>query len=764
MAIPINNVTRRVVYAASGTGPYAFTFEILAATDIAVYRDDTLLTLTTDYTVTINANGTGSVTLTATPTGATQIAIVGNRTIQRLSDFVTGGDFFANTLNDELDQQTIFAQQNAEGLGRAMQAPQTDPTSINMTLPRASDRANKTLNFDANGNPVAGLAVVANATAGVATWLATPSSANLAAAVTDETGTGALVFATNPTLSGATVAGNITITGTGRRITGDFSNATLASRVIFQTTTSNDGTSVGAMPNGTAINQTNFAVFNTNDPANASVGILGINPTDVRISADKVGTGTYLPLTFYTGGSERVRVDTSGNVGIGTSSPGAKLQVVGIVASTGSGTSIFAAGEVGTYTLTGITSPNYGIAYGVLTGQTNPALTVSGFDAIAFGTNQAERMRLNSSGNLGIGTASPGYSATNRKVLALNGGSGAGEGAILAFMQGGTNKGYLFSAQNTIELWSESGEVVIGNNAAAAVKLLTNNTERMRIDGSGNLGIGTSSPGAKLDVVGSGVFKVDGSGSTTPLILRNNNTVSTQLVKLGFDSNGAIKASINAAVYGDDYMTFNVGSDTERMRLDSSGNLGIGTTTSSGKLTVTTSSGQGGHFSTSGGSGFPVVASVNFASSTAIAGVRVVKYDNNTTTSQVFVQFAVNQDSSNCGQINANGANTAAFGTYSDARLKERVIDLPSQLANILALRPVEFDYIQSEGGGHQIGFIAQEMEQIYPDVVGERADGMKTITAWSKTEARLVKAIQEQQAIIERLTQRIAALESKGA
>lgn len=156
MGVPINNVARRVVFAASGTGPYAFTFEILANTDIAVYRDDTLLTLTTDYTVTINANGTGSVTLTAAPTGATQIAIVGNRSIQRTTDFVTGGDFFANTLNNELDQQTIFAQQNAEGLARAMQAPQTDPTSINMTLPRASVRANKTLAFDSNGNPIIG--------------------------------------------------------------------------------------------------------------------------------------------------------------------------------------------------------------------------------------------------------------------------------------------------------------------------------------------------------------------------------------------------------------------------------------------------------------------------------------------------------------------------------------------------------------------------------------------------------------------------------
>jgi hypothetical protein len=155
MPVPISNVTRRVVLAASGTGPYSFTFEILANTDISVYRDDTLLTLTTDYTVTINSNGTGYVTLTATPTGATQIAIVGDRAIQRTSDFVTGGDLFANTINDELDSLTIFAQQNAEASDRALKAPQTDPTSISMTLPRASSRAGKVLSFDSNGNPAA---------------------------------------------------------------------------------------------------------------------------------------------------------------------------------------------------------------------------------------------------------------------------------------------------------------------------------------------------------------------------------------------------------------------------------------------------------------------------------------------------------------------------------------------------------------------------------------------------------------------------------
>jgi hypothetical protein len=155
MSVPISNVTRRVVLAASGTGPYSFNFEILAATDISVYRDDTLLTLTTNYTVTINTNGTGFVTLTATPTGATQIAIVGDRTIQRTSDFTTGGDLFATTLNDELDSLTIFAQQNAEAVDRALKAPQTDPTNISMTLPRATSRAGKVLSFDSNGNPAA---------------------------------------------------------------------------------------------------------------------------------------------------------------------------------------------------------------------------------------------------------------------------------------------------------------------------------------------------------------------------------------------------------------------------------------------------------------------------------------------------------------------------------------------------------------------------------------------------------------------------------
>jgi len=155
MAIDISDVLRRVVYAPNGTGPYQFTFEVLAQTDIAVYKGSTLLTLTTDYTVSLNVDGTGSVTLVATA-GTSNITIVGDRGIARSTDFVTGGDLLANSLNDELDAQTIFNQQTYELALRGLKAPVYDPTDINMTLPTKTSRAGKTLAFDANGNPVVG--------------------------------------------------------------------------------------------------------------------------------------------------------------------------------------------------------------------------------------------------------------------------------------------------------------------------------------------------------------------------------------------------------------------------------------------------------------------------------------------------------------------------------------------------------------------------------------------------------------------------------
>jgi hypothetical protein len=78
-----------------------------------------------------------------------------------------------------------------------------------------------------------------------------------------------------------------------------------------------------------------------------------------------------------------------------------------------------------------------------------------------------------------------------------------------------------------------------------------------------------------------------------------------------------------------------------------------------------------------------------------------------------------------------------------------------------MALRPVEYDYIESMGGGHQIGFVAQEVQAIYPDLVGETEDGMLTLTDMNKNDARLIKAIQEMKAIIDTQASTITQLQA---
>lgn len=167
---------------------------------------------------------------------------------------------------------------------------------------------------------------------------------------------------------------------------------------------------------------------------------------------------------------------------------------------------------------------------------------------------------------------------------------------------------------------------------------------------------------------------------------------------------------------------------------------------------------NGYNSSTGGGSGFQVK---NLATNTGSAAAEFTKASSDTTTSHRLVVFTVNGGSSGSGQINANGSGACAFGTFSDYRLKENIVPLAGELEKILSLNPVEFDY---KSGGHQIGFIAQEMREVYPDSVGEEdtEEKLLTITGWDKTAARLVKAIQELNAKVESLQSEIALL--KGA
>jgi hypothetical protein len=287
---------------------------------------------------------------------------------------------------------------------------------------------------------------------------------------------------TTLTTGGLSDSGNLTFTGTGNRITGDFSNATQSNRVAFQTSTTNGNTSVGVIPNGTATG-TNVSVFGGTDATNAAFLRIRTDNTTTFLEADKNGTGTYLPLTMYTGGSERLRIDTSGNVGIGTNSPDTKLQISGTSGSTQfrAGTDTNGFFEVNAFD----SNPVY-----CMVGGTNATAGVFGTQSnipTIFFTNNTERMRIDSSGNVGIGTVSPAgkfdvtIGAYSRFYVANSLYDGVVIGrrvaddafATLTFVAGGASNPKIEASGTTLDFY-------------------TNNSPRMRITTNGGLSFGTS--------------------------------------------------------------------------------------------------------------------------------------------------------------------------------------------------------------------------------------------------------------------------------
>lgn len=278
--------------------------------------------------------------------------------------------------------------------------------------------------------------------------------------------------------------------------------------------------------------------------------------------------------------------------------------------------------------------------------------------------------------------------------------------------------------------------------AADQIGIATNGTERVRISDTGRVGIGTTAPGTALHVSSSGdaILRIEGTGGAD-----NDQSVhfkdTTSDWYIGNRYGGGSPSN----------QSFGIGRTAAKndVVIDSSGRVGIGRSPQ-------------GFFDVINNESNSLNAAVfvsNVAGDVSTAALIIVKKDNDSTTSQVLAQFLMNGAASGQGQINANGALQAAFGSYSDERLKENIEDLPSQLANIFALRPVEFDY--KDGAGHQIGFIAQEVQEVYPDLVGEGKDGFLTLSGLGKNEARMIKAFQEFATLTEA---KIAALEARVA
>ena len=240
----------------------------------------------------------------------------------------------------------------------------------------------------------------------------------------------------------------------------------------------------------------------------------------------------------------------------------------------------------------------------------------------------------------------------------------------------------------------------------------------------GNVGIGTSSPLGRLhtsETNGVNYFESPGI-SSIGLQFRTN---STNRYRIGTPS-------------GSNDLQFLAGGTTETMRLDSSGNLLVGKTAPSDSTV-----------------GFQVSSGGRVACGMA-SGDAYVMYSTSASAYRFYV--------TNAGVINATSTTITGI---SDIRLKENIRDLDDGLASVMALKPRKFDW--KEGKGANIkdarGFIAQEFETVFPDMIDEWRDPApegeepyKAINA--NLIPTLVKAIQEQQALITQLTARITALE----
>jgi len=326
-------------------------------------------------------------------------------------------------------------------------------------------------------------------------------------------------------------------------------------------------------------------------------------------------------------------------------------------------------------------------------------------------------MRIDKDGNVGIG-ASP---STKLEVTDANGvGLRFGDVASTPSSQ---TAGYI--GMSTSAYSSNNGDLVLIPRTSVASKILLM---------EGKVGIGTTGPDADLHVVSAGNAELEVERTSGSKI---NLQAQASLGVAGTDTNHDFGIKTNGSV---------------RARVHNDGGMSIGT---ADKLDATCLLAFGTHTNDNVG----IVSIRSQGDDESACALSIVKNSSSTSTSNILIKFGRDAYNSGAGMITVSGS-TGAFGSFSDFRLKENIEDLPSQLGSIMALRPVSFDYKEEEyGQKDQIGFVAQEVEEVYPDLVGEN-EGYKITSGINKMEARLIKAIQEQQEQIEQLKTQIETLQ----
>jgi hypothetical protein len=420
---------------------------------------------------------------------------------------------------------------------------------------------------------------------------------------------------------------------------------------------------------------------------------------------------------FNISGTEYMRLSSAGYLGIGTSSPANSLEV----ATTG----INQVGTVYTNTNTLNSAKSLGLTFGYDTANGGVIASAGVNKPIAFWKYDSgsgaytQSAVIDGSGNLGLGVTPSAWGTYKAYQVGNASLWGPSTGAYVSanLYYNGANRIYISNGYAT-EYDQTTGThqwfVAPSGTAGGTVSL----TQAMTLDNSGNLGVGTTSPGSySAKIVSNGTISIlggnrlylwDSTNTYTPSILANGNA-----------------------------LTFVGNSGTEAMRIDSSGNLLVGTTNTSpttgigNKITVDATA--------------PYFATVGSSSSSGNAAYTL--YSTGAGAYRFYVDYG--------GTVHATSTSITAI---SDQSLKTNIKPLETGLAEVMKLQPRRFDWINGDAT-NVAGFVAQEVQEVLPDLVGNYK--------YSDTETKLglkmgdmiptlVKAIQEQQAIIEQLKAKV--------